>query len=148
MRVKDIMSLHPACCTPESKLGEAARIMAQEDCGAVPVVDAETGRKPLGIVTDRDIVCRVVAAGKDPAQVSVASCMSKPLATVREDSPIEACFAAMENAKVRRMLVVDERGDLCGIVSQADVALRTDPDHTAEVVREISEPTREPSLVC
>ncbi len=147
MRVKDIMSDHPACCTPESNLGEAARIMAQADCGAVLVVDAETGRKPLGIITDRDIVCRVVAAGKDPSQVSAASCMSKPLATVREDSPIEACCRAMESAKVRRLLVVDEQGDLCGIISQADLARGADPDHTAELVRDVSEPTRESSLV-
>jgi CBS domain-containing protein len=147
MQVKDVMRVNLACCTPEKTLRDAARLMSRCDCGAIPVVSAEDGRKAVGIITDRDIVCRAIAAEKDPATTKVAECMSQPLATIRDDSSIADCCEAMESAKVRRMLVVNDDGNLCGIVAQADLALRIDPDHAAEVVREVSEPTREASLV-
>lgn len=147
MRIKDFMSVSPACCTPETSLREAAGLMHECDCGAIPVVDADTGKMPIGVITDRDIVCRAVAQGRDPNQTKVAQCMSRPLATINQGNSIEECCEAMEAAKVRRMLVVNDDGELCGIVSQADVALRMDPDHAAEVVRECSEPTLAASLV-
>jgi CBS domain-containing protein len=148
MRVRDLMSMNPACCTPRATLREAAQIMEQCNCGSLPVVDGTSGKRAVGIITDRDIVCRAVAKGKDPAQAKVADCMSRPLATIHEDSTIEDCCEAMEAGLVRRMIVVDDNGDLRGIVAQADVASRLDPDRTAEVVREVSQPIPEPSLVC
>jgi CBS domain-containing protein len=148
MQVKDLMSPNPACCTPDTSLKDVALMMCDCDCGAIPVVESGNRKKPVGMITDRDIACRAVAQGKDPATTAAGECMSQPLATIRADSSMEACCDAMEAAKVRRMLVVDDKGALCGIVSQADIALRTDEDHTAEVVRECSERTREASLVC
>jgi predicted transcriptional regulator len=73
--------------------------------------------------------------------------MSTHLLTVDQDSSIEHCRDAMERSKVRRMLVTNRQGELCGIVSQADVALRMAQDKSAELVREVSRPTEEPSLV-
>jgi predicted transcriptional regulator len=73
--------------------------------------------------------------------------MSRPLATINEDSDIADCCEVMEKARVRRLLVVDDEGNLCGIVSQADLALRLHADDAAEVVREVSRPTREASCV-
>jgi CBS domain-containing protein len=146
MQVKDLMCAHPACCTPETSLREAAKLMCDCDCGAIPVVDSESRREPVGIITDRDIVCRAVAPGHDPEKTAVDQCMSRRLTTIGLESSIESCCEAMEEAKVRRMLVVDDDGRLCGIVAQADVALRLDPDYTAEVVREVSERTPEASL--
>ena len=148
MQVKDFMSTDLHCCTPEMSLREAARMMCEFDCGALPVVDANHRKKPIGIITDRDLACRAVAQGKDPQRTRVAECMSRPSASVEADSSMEDCCDAMERIKVRRMLVLDDHGDLCGIVSQADVALRTGEDQTAEVVREISKPTRKSSFVC
>jgi CBS domain-containing protein len=142
------MCFNPACCTPETSLREAAQMMEQCDCGAIPVVAAQDRKRPVGVITDRDIVCRAVAEGKDLSHTRVEDCMSTPLATIHPDSSIEDCCEAMERAKIRRMLVIDEDGELCGIVAQADVALRLQPDWAAEVVREVSRPTREASLVC
>jgi CBS domain-containing protein len=147
MRVKDLMCTSPACCTPETSLRDAARLMNECDCGAIPVVEADSGKMPIGVITDRDIVCRAVAQGRHPNQTTVAQCMSRPLATINEENSIEECCEAMEAGKVRRMLVVNDSGELCGIVSQADIALRLEPDFAAEVVRECSEPTLSPSLV-
>jgi CBS domain-containing protein len=147
MRVKDFMSTDLHCCTPEMSLRAAARMMCEFDCGGLPVVDANHRHKPIGIITDRDLACRAVAQGKDPERTKVAECMSQPSAAVDADSSLEECCDAMERIKVRRMLVVDEHGDLCGIVAQADVALRTRDDLTLEMVREVSLPTPEPSSV-
>jgi len=122
-------------------------MMCECDCGAIPVVDANNRKHAVGVVTDRDIVCRVVAQGRDVTQTKVGDCMSRPLATIHEDSDIADCCEAMETARVRRLLVVDDDGNLCGVVSQADLALRLQPDDTAEVVREVSRPTREASCV-
>lgn len=147
MRVRDIMSSAIHSCTPDTNLRDAARIMDQCDCGALPVVDSNNRNKAVGVITDRDIACRAVAQGKDPARTRVSECMSQPLATIEQDSLVDDCCQAMERMKVRRMLVVDGDGDLCGIVSQADIARRTGEEQTAEVVREISEPMYEASLV-
>jgi CBS domain-containing protein len=147
MQVNQIMCFNPATCTPDTSLQDAALMMCECDCGAIPVVDANNRRHPVGVITDRDIVCRVVAQGRDVTQVKVGDCMSHPLATIQDESDIADCCEAMESAKVRRLAVVDDQGNLCGIVSQADIALRLPPEDSAEVVREVSRPTREASCV-
>jgi CBS domain-containing protein len=146
MFVKDIMHFDPACCTPDTSLRQAAQMMERCDCGAIPVVAADDRKRAIGVITDRDIVCRAVAQGIDLSQATVAECMSSRLETIHEGSSIEDCCENMERAQVRRMLVVNDDGELCGIVSQADVALRLQPDWAAEVVREVSRPPREPAL--
>jgi CBS domain-containing protein len=147
MNVKDLMSFHPHCCTPETTLRDAAKMMSDCDCGALPVVEFGDRERPIGIITDRDIACRAVAKGKDPIETTVGECMSTHLSTINQDASIEECCNAMERLKIRRMLVVNGKGQLCGIVSQADVALRMAEDQAAELVREVSQPTEEPSLV-
>jgi CBS domain-containing protein len=147
MRVRDVMSFQPRCCTPATSLRDVAQLMCDIHCGAIPVVDPADRKKPVGIITDRDICCRAVAKGKDPAETFVRECMSGRLVTIDEESSAEDCCEAMERAKVRRMLVVNRDGDLCGIVAQADIARRLAEGQTGEVLREISQPTGEPSLV-
>jgi CBS domain-containing protein len=147
MQVRDIMSFHPHCCTPDTSLRDAAQLMCDCDCGAIPVVENGDRERPVGIITDRDIACRAVAKGKDPMTTTVRECMSTHLSTVNENCSIEDCCNAMERSKIRRMLVTNDKGLLCGIVSQADIALRMAEEQAAELVREVSQPTEEPSLV-
>jgi CBS domain-containing protein len=111
------------------------------------VVNPLDRQEPVGIITDRDIACRAVARGKDPSQTTVGECMSSRLATIGQDAAIEDCCDQMEEFKIRRLLVVDDHGRLCGIVAQADVALRMAEHKAAELLREVSQPTEEPSLV-
>jgi len=96
----------------------------------------------VGIITDRDIACRAVAEGEDPSQTKVSECMSSGLATVNEEDSIKDCCEAMERAQVRRLLVLDGEGELCGIVSQADIALHLSKNKIAEVVKEVSQPAQ------
>jgi CBS domain-containing protein len=77
MQVREIMTREPACCTPETKLRDVARLMMDQDCGQIPVVDSKNTRKPIGVVTDRDIVVRVVADSKNPSAYAAETCMSQ-----------------------------------------------------------------------
>jgi CBS domain-containing protein len=116
------------------------------DCGAIPVIQQGEKRKAVGVITDRDIALRAVAEGKGP-ETTVRECMSSPLAVVGADSSVGECCDIMERSKVRRLMVVDSDGELCGVISQADIAIHLSKVKTAEVVKEISEPSEEPSLV-
>jgi CBS domain-containing protein len=146
MKVKDIMTGSPSFCTSGTSLEKVARLLTEHDCGAIPVVDDEAFPRPVGIVTDRDIVCRVVAAGKDPSLLTAGDCMSSPCVTVTPVTHVDACCELMERNKVRRVVVVDEDGFCCGIVSQADIARRA-TEKTAEVLKELSQPTHRASAV-
>jgi CBS domain-containing protein len=138
MRVKDIMSRDPICCAPDASLREVAEKMVEVDCGEIPVCDE--GGRPIGVVTDRDIVCRLVAKGRDPLEAHAEDCMSEPVVTASPDMTTEDCARLMEQYQVRRLPVVDEQGVCCGIVAQADFARRGIRDTAAEVVAHVSEP--------
>jgi len=137
--VLDIMAKSPARCTPETSLPEVARLMVDYDCGAIPVVQSQDAPKPIGIVTDRDIVVRLVAENKCPLEATARDAMSEAPVSVRPDASIEDVARLMEENQLRRILVADENGALLGIVSQADVVLNSSPQQAAEVVREVSE---------
>jgi CBS domain-containing protein len=146
-RVKDIMSANPACCTSEHNVQQAAEMMVKHDCGEIPVVENEQNMKPMGVITDRDIACRVVATGKSPNQTKVRDAMSSPPVTVTPDAGLEECCQIMEENQIRRVPVVDERGRCCGIVSQADIAKAAPTKQTAKVVKQVSEPNEHASRV-
>lgn len=145
MLTKELMTNDPACCTPDTPLSEVARLMVERDCGEIPVVDEN--RKPVGVITDRDITCRTVAEGKNPLELTAKDCMSSPVVTVTPETSINDCCKAMAEHQVRRVPIVDENGACCGMVSQADVAQRGSKDETADVVREVSRPTETSSRV-
>ena len=138
MRVKDVMTRHPACGTPDTNLYTIAGLMVEKGCGAVPIVKSPETMALVGIVTDRDITCRIVARGDDPMRKIAADCMSSPVITVRLDESLEDCRLAMEHHKVRRIPVIDEDGACCGIVSLADVAEWSQYEESAEVVMAVS----------
>jgi CBS domain-containing protein len=102
----------------------------------------DESQRPIGVVTDRDIAVRIVAEGRDTNQAKAADAMSMPVRTVTTDTSLKDAVCVMEADQIRRVPVVDSDGKLAGIVSIADVALANKPEATAEVVREVSEPTR------
>ena len=146
MQVRDVMTESLAFCPPDETLDDIARMMVACDCGAVPVVDPET-QKAIGIVTDRDIVCRAVAAGRDPARLRADDIMTVPITAVTPGDSIERCVDVMERAQVRRLPVVDEQGRLCGIVAQADIARVAPLAETGRLVHDVSKPTEHASQV-
>ena len=138
--VTSIMTANPASCRADTPLPQVAQLMVDNDCGQIPVVDGDN--KPVGVVTDRDIAVRVVAAGKDSSQATAVDAMSKPCTTVASGSSVQDAARAMEGAKVRRVPVVDADGKLAGIVAIADLVKAGKAEATAQVVKEVSEPGR------
>jgi CBS domain-containing protein len=138
MDIRSVMTSDPASCQAATPVREVARLMLENDCGLVPVIDA--AGKPLGTVTDRDIALRVVGEGRDPQQCTAQDCMTSPVTTVSIDSSLADATQLMEAEQIRRLLVVDQEGRLCGVVAQADVALSGRDHRTAELVRGVSEP--------
>ena len=136
---REVMTPNPACCTPTTTLDQIAKMMIQNDCGEIPVVD--TKDCIIGVVTDRDIVCRVVAEGKNPMAYTAETCMSQPVVTVNEDASLDEVVATMEKHQIRRVPVVDARGVCTGIISQADVAWVGPNEEVADLVREVSRDT-------
>jgi CBS domain-containing protein len=132
------MTKNPACCTSETGLQEVAKLMVEHDCGCIPVVDSEESKMPIGMITDRDIACRVVAAGKNPLDLTAGDAMSSTVVSVTPDTSLEDCCNLMENSQIRRVAVVDENGACCGIIAQADIATHASDRKTAEVVQEVS----------
>ena len=121
------MSLERFCRKEVATIGTndtvvgAARKMQEKHVGAVVVIDA--GARPVGMLTDRDIACRVIAEGRDPAATRVDAVMSRELATVRRDGTIDEVAFAMRKQGVRRLPIVDPEGKLAGLVAFDDVVV-------------------------
>ena len=141
MRVSEIMATDPTCCTPETTAQEAARLMTEQDCGCLPVVDPDD--RLVGVVTDRDITCRCVAEGKDPS-TPVGEIMTTGAQCCTSDDDVAEATSIMADSQVRRVPVIDGQGCCVGMVAQADIA-RADsaatPGDVGEVVEHVSEPT-------
>ena len=141
MKVQEIMSNNPACCTRETSLQDVAVLMVEHDCGEIPVVDNTQSKRPVGVITDRDITCRTVALGKNPLELRARDCMSSPAVTVTTQTSVDDCLKLMEENQLRRVPVVDESGCCCGMVSQADIAANASKGDAGKMVKEVSRPT-------
>ena len=142
MQVREIMTTNPACCTADASLEEVAKAMVEHDCGEIPIVRSSSDKSLLGVVTDRDIVCRLVAQGRNPVDEAAEACMSSPVVSVRESTPLEECAKLMEDNQIRRVPVVNGGGMVCGIISQADIAKNASRKITADLVKDVSQPAR------
>lgn len=138
MTVASVMTPCPACCTPNSSLTEVARLMVDNDCGEIPVVEDMKTRKLAGVITDRDIATRIVAQGRNSAQACACDCMTSPAVSVHPETSLKECCELMESQQIRRVPVVDEAGGVVGIVSLADVARTANDATTVAVVKEVS----------
>ena len=137
--IKDVMTRNPSCCTPQDTVQTAARIMATHDCGIVPVVESQDNRALVGVITDRDIVVRSVASGRNPADARVGECISRNAHTLTPDDSLEECRKLMEQWQVRRVPIVDAQNRLLGIVAMADLADELEKGQLGEALAEVSE---------
>lgn len=141
MKARDIMTKNPRTVTPGTSVRDAARLMKDEDIGVVPVVEADSGAGRLvGMLTDRDIAIRCVAAGKDASKCEVRDLMTASPKTARADDSVDSVMDLMGSEQVRRIPVVDERGALLGIVSQADIVRQANDKKAESTVEKISSP--------
>ena len=140
-KVRDVMTTRPRVVSPDTPVAQVAELMESEDVGAIPVLD---GERLIGMVTDRDIVVRAIAKGKDPRGMPVGEISSGDLVTVEPDRNLSDALRLMAQYQVRRLAVVDEEEHLVGVVSQADVALESKEKDTGQLLEEISRPPEGP----
>ena len=136
--IADIMTRSIATVRRDETLQAAAKRMKEMDVGSLPVLD---GKAVAGIVTDRDIAIRGVAAGMIPQESLVADVMTAEVRFCRADDTVEQAMAEMGDLQVRRLPVLDAQNEIVGIVSLGDLATRQSAD-TDETLREISTPSR------
>ncbi|MFN2566340.1 MAG: CBS domain-containing protein [Gemmatimonadaceae bacterium] len=120
MQASEIMTRDPAWCTPDHTVRDAARLMQEHDCGCIPVVDEVHAKRLVGVVTDRDLACRCLAAGLGP-DTTVAEVMSVSPSCCAPEDDVQYVERIMEERQVRRVPVIDDRGCCVGMVSQADL---------------------------
>jgi CBS domain-containing protein len=138
MKLAAIMTGGIATITPHASLAEAAKKMASQDIGSLPVCDEP--RRVVGIITDRDITVRAVARGMDPNQTRVEDVMTRDVLSCSSESEVEDACVLMEKRQVRRLLVTGQNEVPVGIVSLGDIALCLRESQSGEVLKKVSEP--------
>ena len=134
--IRDAMTSNPRGVEMSTPVAEAARLMKTEDVGSLPVLE---GDRLVGMVTDRDIVIRVVAEGNDARSATVGEIASRDLVTIDPQQDLDEALRLMSQHQVRRLPVVEEDGKLVGILAQADVAQKAPDAKTGQLVQDISE---------
>jgi CBS domain-containing protein len=142
-KVRDAMTTRPRSATPETPLGQVAEIMARDEVGAVPIVVDD---RLVGIVTDRDLVVRAIAAGKDPRGMPAGEIASSDVVRIMPEQDLGEALQLMARHRIRRLPVVEEGDRLVGMLAQADVALEAKEKAAGEMLEEISTPDQGPRL--
>jgi CBS domain-containing protein len=140
MIVKDIMSYNPAVCLTSTSLSEVARLMVRHECGEIPVVKSHASKEVIGVITDRDICCRAIAADKNPQTTHAGEFMSSPVFTISADTDLSKALKVFEEKEVRRLPVVDKSNNCVGVLSLADIAEKAPELYAREILRGTSRP--------
>ena len=139
-KCEEVMTAMPMCCLPGDVIEKAVTIMRLADVGSVPVIDDHETKVLVGIVTDRDVAVKAVAAPMESTK-TVADIMSRHPVVCHPEDDVKDALQSMADAQVRRIPVVDDSGRLLGIIAQGDIATKVDNNKkTGEVVKEISKP--------
>lgn len=137
----EVMTKNPVCCLPDDRAEKVAQLMQSENVGSIPVIENEQTPTLVGIVTDRDLVLKIVAKGQDAKSTNVEVVMTRQLITCRAGDDLQKALDAMAEHQLRRIPIVDNDYKIVGIIAQADVATRVNqPEKTATMVKEISQP--------
>lgn len=142
MKIRDVMTANPQCCVPSDSAQHVATLLRDNNVGSVPVIQDRNSRKLVGMITDRDLCCSVVAGGLDPKNTPIQKFVSTDVVSCRDGENLDRCEKLMQDHQVRRVPVVDGNGAVIGIVAQADLALalRDKPEKVSKTVTEISKP--------
>ncbi|HKR85520.1 MAG TPA: CBS domain-containing protein [Terriglobales bacterium] len=146
MKIKEIMSASPACCIADDTVQNVAKMMCDLNVGSIPVVVDHQSLSLVGMITDRDLCCRVLAHGLDAKSTKIQEFVTYNPAICRDAENVENCERLMQEHQVRRIPVVDKENHVIGIVAQADLALKDKAERVHKTVAEISKNTR-PSIM-
>ena len=137
MKVHEIMTAHARCVNPDNNLVEVAGLMRELDVGALPVCDND---RLAGMVTDRDMVLRATAEGRDPNTTAVRDVMTEGIVYVCADQEVEEAARIMEQHEIRRLPVLSREKRLVGALSLGDLATSSNPAFSGMTLREVSQP--------
>lgn len=140
MKIRDAMTPDPVCCLMTDSAVRVAGLFCKQGVGSIPVVTDHDSRKLIGIITDRDLCCSVLAEGLDAQTTAIEKFVSRNPVACREGNNLDDCEQLMQEHQVRRIPVVDGDGRVVGIVSQADLALKDKPEKVAKTVAAVSKP--------
>src|SRR5687767_5745939 len=135
-KIREIMTADARCVAPETKLTEAAKLMAELDVGALPVCSHD---RLAGMVTDRDIAVRAIAHGRDPNQTTVRDVMTGGIVFIYEDEDVEEAARLFETKRIRRLPVLNREKRMVGIISLGDLAVNASTSLSGEALKEVSE---------
>jgi CBS domain-containing protein len=141
MKIREVMTPNPVCCVLTDTAQKVAQVLRDQNVGSLPVVAAKQSLKLVGMITDRDICCSIVADGLDPKSTTIEKYVSENLVACRDGENLDKCEQAMQEHQIRRVPVTDSEGRCIGIVSQADLALKDKPEKVSKTVAEISKPS-------
>jgi CBS domain-containing protein len=140
MTCGEIMTRSVSCCLPDDSIEHAAILMKTEEVGPIPVIESHASRRLIGIVTDRDLVVKGIAEGRDIGSTKIKDIMTDHPVTCFENDDIKEAVSLMADHQVRRIPVVDDKNQILGIIAQADVATRLGKKKQAgDVIEKISE---------
>ena len=140
MQIKDVMTRDVEVIEADATVQEAAEVMKREDIGILPVLDGQT---LIGTLTDRDIVLRGVAEGRDLRSTRVSEILSREVMYCFEDQEIEEAATLMGDKQIRRLVILDHEQRLAGIVSLGDLAVDSpNKKPAADVLNRVSRPGR------
>jgi predicted transcriptional regulator len=142
MKIREVMSRNPACCTPSDSAQHVAKMLCDQNVGSLPVVADQESRTLVGMITDRDLCCSVLGRGLDCKTTKVQEFMTQPAVSCRDGENVERCERLMQEHQVRRVPIVDGNNCVIGIVAQADLALKEKPEKVHKTVAEISKAER------
>lgn len=132
MLVKDAMTLHATWIAPDTSLVEVAKLMRDQGIGCLPIGEND---RLVGMITDRDVVCRGVADGADPARVKARDVMSKGVKWCFEDQKVDEAAQMMDNKQIHHLPVLNREKRMVGMLSVGDLALKGSPELFQEVCR-------------
>jgi CBS domain-containing protein len=147
MQVQEVMTEDPVFCTPDTAIQEVARLMVEHDCGALPVMDSGASKRPIGMITDRDITTRLLAEGVNPLKARVKDAMTQAAVGIRASAGIEQAADHMQRNQVRRLMVLSATGSCVGFLTVADLAAVMPAQRLADVMKKITRPTEKASSV-
>lgn len=138
------MTANPTCCVPDDTVDRVAQMMKSENVGSIPVVENWNSKKVVGVITDRDLVLRILAVNDDKQNVLVESVMTREPITCYEADNLNKAVEAMSEYQIRRIPIIDKNEEIVGIIAQADVAIHLDNhDKVGQMIGKISQPNLE-----
>lgn len=136
------MTPDPVCCRVTDTAATVARLLRDNDVGALPVVASDGSGRVEGIITDRDLCCTIVAQGLDPNTTVIGTFVSRRLVTCRPEQSLDSCEKLMQTHQIRRVLIVNQENRCIGVISQADLARTNRTENLHRTLAEISKPSQ------